>query len=59
MVEDYSLNSNEYIVGMKKGLSRAIEIIEEEKKFAIEINPQVAMGMAQILMLLDKELKNS
>ena len=57
--QDYSLCSDEYIVGMAKGLNRAKEIIENEMIFAKIVNPQMAMGMSQVLMLINKEIKNS
>lgn len=54
--QDYSLNSAEYIVGMTKGLKLAIEIIEKEMEYAKQVNPQMAMGMSQIKMLIEKEI---
>lgn len=42
---------------MIKGLKKAIEIIEEEKKFAIKVNPQMALGMSQVLRIITEELK--
>lgn len=45
-------------INFKDGLLLAKEIVEKEMKFAIEVNPQMAMGMSQILMLVDKEIKN-
>lgn len=41
---------------MIMGLKRALMIIEEEKKFAVQVNPQMAMGMSQIESLIKKEI---
>ena len=41
---------------MIEGLERALEIIKEEKKVAIKLNPQMAMGMSQVYMLIAKEI---
>ena len=42
---------------MKEGLEKAIEIIEEELKFAREVNPSMAAGMIQIKGLILNELE--
>lgn len=42
---------------MEKGLKKAIEIIDKEIEFAKKVNPQMALGMSQIKMLLKKELQ--
>ncbi len=42
---------------MIEGLMKAIEIIEEEKKIAMSLNPQMALGMSQVLRLIADELK--
>lgn len=39
------------------GLKVALEIVQVEKREAIQINPQMAMGMAQIEMLLKKKIE--
>lgn len=44
---------NHYKIGLKK----AISIIEKEVEFAKTVNPQMAMGMNQVKMLIEKELK--
>lgn len=41
---------------MIEGLKRAVEIIKEEKKEAIQINPQMAFGMTQVLMMIEEEI---
>lgn len=41
----------------KPGLKRATEIVEKEMKFAATVNPQMALGMSQVLMLFKKELE--
>lgn len=43
---------------MIEGLKRAIEIIKEEKKEVIEINPQMAFGMAHVLRVIEEELES-
>lgn len=43
---------------MIDGLKRAVEIIKKEKKYAIEINPQMAFGMAQVLRMVEEEIEN-
>ena len=40
-----------------KGLERALEITKKEKEYAIKVNPQMAIGMSQIEILLKKEIK--
>ena len=40
----------------KAGLKKAIKIIEEEMEYAKQVNPQMAIGMSQIKMLIEKEL---
>lgn len=42
---------------MLEGLKRAIEIIKEEKKEAIQINPQMAFGMSHILRIIEEEME--
>ena len=42
---------------MIEGLKKAKEIIEEEMKFARQVNSQMAIGMSQVLMLIEKETK--
>jgi hypothetical protein len=44
---------------VKEGLKKALEIIKKEKEFAITVNPQMAMGMSQIEMLINKELEQA
>ena len=39
------------------GLKRAIEIIEEEEKEAIQINTQMAFGMDHVSRMIKEELK--
>ena len=41
----------------KIGLKKSIAIIETEIELAKKLNPQMAMGMSQIKMLIEKELK--
>lgn len=41
---------------MIMGLKRALEIVQKEKKVAIKLNPQMAMGMGQVEMLIKKEI---
>lgn len=41
------------------GLIKAKEIINKEMEFAKKINPQMALGMSQVLMLIEKEIKES
>lgn len=41
----------------KPGINRSIEIIKKEMEFSKTVNPQMAMGMSQVLTLLEKELK--
>lgn len=41
----------------KPGINRSIEIIKKEMEFSKTVNLQMAMGMSQILNLLEKELK--
>ncbi len=38
------------------GLKKAKKIIEKEMKFAKTVNPQMAMGMLQVLKLIEKEV---
>lgn len=42
---------------MIEGLKRAVEIIEKERDFAKEINPQMAFGMTHILIMIKEELE--
>lgn len=42
--------------GYRDGLERAIEIIEKELEFAKLVNPQMAIGMSQIKMLIHQEI---
>jgi len=42
---------------MLKGLKKAKEIIENEIIFAKTVNPQMAMGMSQVLMLIERKIK--
>lgn len=42
---------------MIEGLKRAIEIIKEEKEYAIQINPQMAFGMTQVLRMIEEEIE--
>lgn len=44
---------------LASGLERAIKIVIDEMDAARELNSQMALGMAQVLMLLELELKNS
>lgn len=44
---------------MIEGLEKAIEIIQKEKEFAVQVNPQMAMGMSQIENLIKKEINKS
>lgn len=44
-------------VEFKPGLNLAKEIIESEMEFTKEINSQMAMGMSQVLMLINKEIE--
>ncbi|AGK95832.1 hypothetical protein [Clostridium pasteurianum] len=39
------------------GIRKAIEITEKEMEFAKLVNGQMAMGMLQILMILEKEFE--
>lgn len=42
---------------MLEGLKKAVEIIENEKRYAREVNPLMALGMSQVQMLIEKEIK--
>lgn len=42
---------------MIEGLEKAKEIIKKEMEFAKTVNSQMAMGMSQVLMLIEKEIK--
>lgn len=42
---------------MIEGLKKAIEIIEKEKEYAMQVNPQMAFGMSQVLRMIKEELK--
>ena len=44
---------------MVEGLKRAKEIIEGELKYAKAVNTVMAMGISQVLMLIEKEIKIS
>lgn len=39
-------------------IDRINEIIDKEMEFAKKVNPQMAFGMAQIKLLLNKEINN-
>lgn len=41
----------------KKGLEKAIEIIEKEMEFARTVNPQMTAGMIQIKNLIKEEIE--
>lgn len=41
---------------MIEGLERALEIIQEEKEYAIKTNLLMAMGMSQVQELIQKEI---
>lgn len=43
---------------LQSGLKKAKEIVEKEMEFAKKVNPQMAMGMSQVLKLIEKEIKN-
>lgn len=42
---------------MIEGLKRAVEIIKKEKEYAIQVNPQMAFGMAHILKVIEEEIE--
>lgn len=42
---------------MIEGLKRAYQIIEKEIEFAKTVNPFMAMGQEQVLMLIKKEIE--
>ena len=46
-----------YNNGFMDAVKGAILIITEEMEFAKTVNPQMAMGMNQVKMLIEKELK--
>lgn len=41
---------------MIEGLNKALNIIRKEKKIAIKLNPQMAMGMGQVEKLIIDEI---
>lgn len=41
---------------MEKGLIRATEIIKQEIEYAKTVNPIMALGMSQVLFLINKEI---
>lgn len=41
---------------MIHGLERAVEIIKMEKEVAIQLNPIMAIGMEQVIMLIEDEI---
>lgn len=43
---------------MIDGLIKAKEIVEKEIEYAKKVNPLMATGMSQILMLLKKEIES-
>lgn len=41
---------------LASGLEMAVGIIEKEMEFAVTVNSQMALGMSQVLMLIEKEI---